>query len=83
MLCGSLVMIQGTIRASWDLNKNMLMNIMRSPMSFFDVTPIGRILNRFSKDIDMIDVMLPMNLRNYIQIGLMVSFLILFLKSIL
>lgn len=73
MLVGSLVMVNGTMRASWDLNRDMLMNILRSPMSFFDVTPVGRILNRFSKDIDMIDVMLPMNLRNYIQIGLMVS----------
>ena len=41
------------------LHNNMLSNIIRSPMSFFDITPTGRILNRFSKDIYTIDETIP------------------------
>ena len=35
------------------IHKLMILNVMRSPMSFFDVTPSGWILNRFSKDMDV------------------------------
>ena len=35
------------------IHKKMLNSIMLSPMAFFDVTPSGRILNRFTKDLDI------------------------------
>ena len=37
---------------SHTLHQSMLERIIKAPMAFFDVTPAGRILNRFSKDMD-------------------------------
>ena len=41
-------------RASKRLHERLLHSVMRSPMSFFDTNPTGRIVNRFSADIDKI-----------------------------
>ena len=44
-----------SIEASRKLHDRMAFAIFRSPMSFFETTPIGRILNRFSSDIYRVD----------------------------
>ncbi|XP_040062752.1 multidrug resistance-associated protein 1-like [Ixodes scapularis] len=49
------------LSSSTRLNLLMLMGVMRAPLSFFDVTPSGRLLNRFGKDVDELDVELPMS----------------------
>ncbi|XP_030838402.1 multidrug resistance-associated protein 5 [Strongylocentrotus purpuratus] len=61
--------IRLTLKASSTLHNNLFRAVIRSPVSFFDTTPIGRVLNRFSKDIDELDVMLPINMEmslNYV-----------------
>jgi ATP-binding cassette subfamily C (CFTR/MRP) protein 1 len=45
--------------ASKTLHSTVLYGVLRAPMSFFDTTPIGRVINRFSKDIDSVDSSLP------------------------
>lgn len=47
-----------SIEASRKLHERMAHAIFRSPMSFFETTPTGRILNRFSSDIYKIDEVL-------------------------
>ncbi|KFV13611.1 Multidrug resistance-associated protein 1, partial [Pterocles gutturalis] len=49
----------GGIFASRHLHLNLLHNVLRSPMSFFERTPSGNLVNRFSKEIDTIDSAIP------------------------
>ncbi|MCJ1327690.1 hypothetical protein MMC10_004362 [Thelotrema lepadinum] len=48
------VAIGGT-RASRVMLRDSMRRVLRAPMSFFDTTPLGRIINRFSKDVDIMD----------------------------
>ena len=66
VLCGAFSLAMAAIVASRTLHNGMLKNILRSPMAFFDTTPMGRILNRFSKDIYTIDEVIPRSLRSFI-----------------
>jgi ATP-binding cassette subfamily C (CFTR/MRP) protein 1 len=56
----------GCLRVARVCHNNLLKNIVRLPMWFFDTTPLGRILNRFSRDLDIIDNIIPIFMRNYI-----------------
>uniref|UniRef100_A0AC34R628 ABC transmembrane type-1 domain-containing protein n=1 Tax=Panagrolaimus sp. JU765 TaxID=591449 RepID=A0AC34R628_9BILA len=49
----------GSHRASKKLHDGLLFSLLRSPMTFFDTTPVGRILNRLSNDIEKIDDDVP------------------------
>lgn len=67
ILFASVAMAAGSRVASRYLHQKMLVNIMHSPMSFFETTPQGRIMNRFSKDISGIDDMVPRSLTSFLR----------------
>ncbi|KAJ7590252.1 multidrug resistance-associated ABC transporter [Mycena floridula] len=58
-----LVQITGGLWASQDLFRKLLVNVVRATFRFHDTTPQGRMLNRFSKDMQTIDVDLPQYLQ--------------------
>uniref|UniRef100_A0A8B9BLS7 ATP binding cassette subfamily C member 2 n=1 Tax=Anser brachyrhynchus TaxID=132585 RepID=A0A8B9BLS7_9AVES len=53
--------------ASRIMHQRLLSNILRVPMSFFDTTPTGRIVNRFAKDIFTVDETIPMSFRSWLS----------------
>uniref|UniRef100_A0A4W6BLT6 ATP-binding cassette, sub-family C (CFTR/MRP), member 3 n=1 Tax=Lates calcarifer TaxID=8187 RepID=A0A4W6BLT6_LATCA len=59
VMISSFTLAMGNIGAARKLHYNLLTNKLHTPQSFFDTTPIGRVINRFSKDIYVIDEALP------------------------
>ena len=56
VFCRVLLLICGNMRAIKVLHNSMLAKVLRAPINlFYDVTPIGKILNRFSKDLQVMD----------------------------
>ncbi|KAI0782312.1 multidrug resistance-associated ABC transporter [Abortiporus biennis] len=54
-ITGAITQYTGALRASRVLFKKLLETVVRAPMRWHDVTPQGRMLNRFSKDVETVD----------------------------
>ena len=61
-----------SLRCSERLHDKMVLAIVQAPVLFFDSNPVGRILNRFSKDIGCLDELLPKTFLFSIQLVLLV-----------
>ncbi|XP_036105461.1 multidrug resistance-associated protein 4 isoform X10 [Molossus molossus] len=65
----SLLVFHVLVNSSQSLHNKMFESILKAPVLFFDRNPIGRILNRFSKDIGHMDDLLPLTFLDFIQAG--------------
>ncbi len=61
----SLMNLLSALHASKVIHWKTLGGLVRAPVLFFDVTPVGRILNRFSKDTDDVDFLLSMSMSEF------------------
>ncbi|KAL1958665.1 hypothetical protein VTO42DRAFT_4008 [Malbranchea cinnamomea] len=50
-----IVLFWGSLHASWKIHGWLLRSVTHAKFRFFDSTPLGRIMNRFSKDMEAID----------------------------
>lgn len=77
LLCSLLVLV-GLLRFNLNMyvcvnsgihmHKRMMKAIFRAPIRFFDTNPVGRILNRFSKDMGQVDELLPMTYQDFLYL---------------
>ena len=59
--------------ASRKLHKDMTRQVLMAPLSYFESTPIGRLIQRFSKDLDQIDQQLPGSFAQLISSSLSIA----------
>jgi ATP-binding cassette, subfamily C (CFTR/MRP), member 4 len=64
----SLLFLWVCMRSSIKLHNQMFSNILTATMRFFDTNPSGRIMNRFSKDMGVVDEILPRMYLDGIQV---------------
>ncbi|CAF1201978.1 unnamed protein product [Didymodactylos carnosus] len=55
------------LRGASTLHNNMLKGVLYSPLRFYESNPVGRILNRFSKDQQVLDELLPLTFFDTVQ----------------
>ncbi|RLN91298.1 hypothetical protein BBJ28_00024128, partial [Nothophytophthora sp. Chile5] len=64
----ALLMVEFCVRSSKNLHEELFRRVLRAPVNgYFDVTPVGRILNRFSNDLDQMDSILPQQYQIFFQ----------------
>jgi len=59
LLISRFLYYRATLTASTTIHSSVFEAVLGAPMSFFDTTPVGRLVNRFSGDIDQIDDSIP------------------------
>ncbi|XP_032182404.1 ATP-binding cassette sub-family C member 11 isoform X3 [Mustela erminea] len=71
-VCSSRGFTKITRKASTVLHDKLFNKVSCSPMSFFDTTPTGRLLNCFTGDLDILDQLLPIVAEEFLLLALMV-----------
>ncbi|OJA12951.1 hypothetical protein AZE42_07484 [Rhizopogon vesiculosus] len=72
-----LIWVFCSLRSSKHLHDSMLNSVMRAPLSFFETTPTGRILNLFSRDTYVVDQILARVIQNMIRTSAVVASIVL------
>lgn len=73
----TVVLFDGGVRAGTTFFKNLMQGVFNAPMRFFDTSPQGRVLNRFTSDTTAIDSSMPSSVGQFLSslIGIFASIL--------
>uniref|UniRef100_A0A8C3IXM8 Multidrug resistance-associated protein 1-like n=1 Tax=Chrysemys picta bellii TaxID=8478 RepID=A0A8C3IXM8_CHRPI len=78
---GAYVLTRGSLCASRTLHNHMLANVLHLPLQYFETNPVGQIINRFTKDMFIIDLRFHYYLRTWLNCTLDVIGTILVIMS--
>ena len=66
-IVSAFTLARGAVRASLVLHNHLVTQILHASLAFFDQNPLGRIINRVSHDMDMVDLVMPFTVRSMIN----------------
>ncbi|NXJ38493.1 MRP1 protein, partial [Ciconia maguari] len=79
--CGAYVLTRGSLSASQALHHQLLDNVLHLPLQHFESNPVGQIINRFTKDLFIVDLRFHYYLRTWLNCTLDVIGTILVITS--
>ncbi|KAM6418865.1 multidrug resistance-associated protein 1-like [Pluvialis apricaria] len=79
--CGAYVLTKGSLSASRALHHQLLDNVLHLPLQHFETNPVGQIINRFTKDLFIVDIRFHYYLRTWLNCTLDVIGTILVITS--
>uniref|UniRef100_A0A8C9FL87 Multidrug resistance-associated protein 1-like n=1 Tax=Pavo cristatus TaxID=9049 RepID=A0A8C9FL87_PAVCR len=65
--CGAYVLTQGSLAASRTLHHQLLDSVLHLPLQHFETNPVGQIINRFTKDLFIVDIRIHYYLRSWLN----------------
>ncbi|XP_064379482.1 multidrug resistance-associated protein 1-like isoform X3 [Dromaius novaehollandiae] len=65
--CGAYVLNRGSLSASRALHHQMLDSVLHLPLQHFETNPVGQIINRFTKDLFVVDIRFHYYLRTWLN----------------
>nr|XP_038041972.1 multidrug resistance-associated protein 1 isoform X3 [Anas platyrhynchos] len=65
--CGAYVLTRGSLCASRELHHQLLDSVLHLPLQHFETNPVGQIINRFTKDLFIVDVRFHYYLRTWLN----------------
>ncbi len=82
-LMNGLFWLKRGVESGRNIHNAMLKSVLAAPIRFFDSTPIGRVLQRFSRDIESVDVYLQWTFESAVHCFLQVIVALVLICSIL
>lgn len=67
--CGDMLLYIGAVRATSHMHHAMVVECLRYPMTFFETSLKGQMLNRFGKDVNEMDTKMGENMRTMLLVA--------------